>query len=130
VGLAWLETNERLGLAGLQMSASLTIAERAARMRLAFPMSAASIELLAGSIERVTYGEVEPSEDEAARVAQASAVIGVAAARRQPLYRRVLSYLDVRRLVPEPDRARRTTHGAQRTHAPASGSGSGTFAPH
>jgi hypothetical protein len=129
VGLAWVETNERLGLAGLQMSASLTIAERAARMRLAFPMSAASIELLAGSIERVTYGEVEPSEDEAARVAQASAVIGVAAARRQPWYRRVLSYLDVRRLVPEPDRARRTTHGAQRTHAPASGSGSGTFAP-
>jgi transglutaminase-like putative cysteine protease len=126
VGLAWIETNERLALAGLHMPASLTIAERAARMRLAFPATAPSIELLSGSIERVTYGEVEPTKEEAARATAASAEIGAAAARRQPWYRRVLPHLDIRRLVPEPDRARRTTHGAQRTHAPASGSGSGS----
>ena len=129
VGLAWIETNERLALAGLQMPASLTVAERAARMRLAFPTTAPSIELLAGSIERVTYGEVEPSEDEATQAAEASSEIGSAAARRQRWHRRALAHFDIRRLVPEPDRARRTAHGAQRTHAPASGSGPGSLGP-
>jgi hypothetical protein len=124
VSLAWLETNERLAFAGLQMAASLTVAERAARMRLAFPSTAEPIDLLARSIERVTYGEVEPSEDEATRVEVASAEIRAAAVRRVPWRRRVLAYVDIRRLLPEPDRARRTAHGAQRTHVPASGSGS------
>jgi transglutaminase-like putative cysteine protease len=123
VGLAWVETNERLAMAGFRMPASLTIAERATRMRAALPGTAASIDTLAASVERVTYGEVEPSPDEAERVAATSAQIAAAAARRQPWHRRVLAYLDVRRLRREPDRARRTAHGAQRTHAPASGSG-------
>ena len=129
VGLAWQETNERMRIAGLQLSPALTIAERAARMRLALPGVVGAIDVLAGSIERVTYGEVKPSPDEATDVVNASSSIVTAATRRQPWHRRVVAYLDIRRLWPEPDQARRTAHVAQRTHAPASGSRSGSFAP-
>jgi transglutaminase-like putative cysteine protease len=121
VGLAWSETNERVRAAGLQLSPALTIAERAARMRLALPGVVGAIDTLAGSMERVTYGEVVPSPEEAERAVGASATIVSAATQRVPLGRRVLAYLDVRRLVPEPDRARRTAGGAQRSRGRRTG---------
>jgi transglutaminase-like putative cysteine protease len=119
VGLAWHEANERMRATGLHLSPALTIAERAARMRVALPGAVGAIDTLAGSIERVTYGEVVPSPDEVTRAVEASSTIVMGAAQRQPLTRRVRGYLDIRRLWPEPDRARRTAHGAQRTHRPA-----------
>jgi transglutaminase-like putative cysteine protease len=124
VGLAWYETNERMRAAGLVLGPALTIAERAARMRLALPGAEPAIDTLAGSIERVTYGEVVPTPEEAASASEASTTIVSAAAQRQKWTSRVLGYLDVRRLLPAPDQARRMARGAQRTHMPASGSGS------
>jgi transglutaminase-like putative cysteine protease len=113
VGLAWTEANRRVRAAGLQLSPSLTIAERAARMRLALPGVTSAIDTLAGSVERVAYSEVPPTPTEADQADGASHVIGSAAAQQQTLVDRVLSFLDIRRLLPEPDRARRTATSAQ-----------------
>jgi transglutaminase-like putative cysteine protease len=115
VDLAWAETNEQLALAGLVLAPSLTVSERAARMRLAFPAVVPSINVLTTSIERVTYGEVVPTAEEATEVVAASTEIKTVAARGRPWRRRVLAYLDVRRLLPEADQTRRTAHGKQRS---------------
>jgi transglutaminase-like putative cysteine protease len=109
VGVAWHETNERMRAAGLHLAPALTIAERADRMRLALPGTVDAIDTLAGAMERTAYGEVEPSPDEAATAAAASATIVTAAAHRQPWINRLRAYLDIRRLLPE-QQSRRHAH--------------------
>jgi transglutaminase-like putative cysteine protease len=111
VDLAWQEVNEDLTAAGLQLSASLTVAERAGRMRLALPEAAPSVDMLAHALEQVTYAERTPSNEEAAAVTAAASDVSSAAARQQPWWRRPLRWLDARRLLPARDRARRSAHG-------------------
>jgi hypothetical protein len=115
VDLAWQEVNEDVGGAGLQLSASLTVAERAARMRMALPGVAPSVDVLAHALEQVNYAERTPTAQEAGVVTAAAADVSTAAARQQPWWRRVLRYLDARRLFATRDRARRSAHGAERT---------------
>jgi hypothetical protein len=109
VDLAWHETNERMRASGLELGPALTIAERAARMRLALPGTVEAIDVLAGTIERTTYGEDDPSPDEAASAAKASITIVTAAARRQLGGTLLRTHLDIRRLwrPTDPVRTRR-----------------------
>ena len=109
--LAWFEMNESADAAGIHLLPSLTVAERANRLRLALPGVAPDIDLLAASVERATYAEVPPTEDEVADIAAASAAISAAAAQRRTLRNRIGSYLDVRRLLPTRENARRTAGG-------------------
>jgi transglutaminase-like putative cysteine protease len=110
VALGWQDVGEQVTVAGLRLSSSLTVAERAGRMRAALPEVESDIALLARTLEEVTYGERELTPEEVEGVEQAAARATAAAARRQPWYRRVLRYLDIRRLFPTPDRARRSAH--------------------
>jgi transglutaminase-like putative cysteine protease len=115
VDLAWHETNERMRASGLELGPALTIAERAARMRLALPGTVEAIDVLADTIERTTYGEDDPSPDEAASAAEASITIVTAAARRQRWATLLRTHLDIRQLWPEPDRTRPIARLAPRT---------------
>jgi len=98
--LAWVETNEVAEAAGIHLLPSLTVAERAARLRKALPGVAPDIDLLAASVERATYAEVPPTADEIRDIAIASSAIASAAAARRTLWNRIGSYLDVRNLFP------------------------------
>jgi transglutaminase-like putative cysteine protease len=100
VDLAWSETNERMRAAGLELGPALTIAERAERMRLALPGTVAAIDVLADTIERTTYGEDDPSADEAASATRASITIVSAVAGRQRWTTLLRTHLDIRRLGP------------------------------
>jgi hypothetical protein len=114
VGLAWMETNEQVLASGINLAPSLTVAERAARMRLALPDAAGAIDLVARSVERATYAEVSPTTEEADQVTAASATIVTAANQRRSLWSRVTSYLDIRRLFPQQPQTRRTAHSTGR----------------
>jgi transglutaminase-like putative cysteine protease len=107
VGLAWVETNEHALASGIDLAPSLTVAERATRLRLALPGAAGAIDLVARSVEHAAYAEVPPSPDEAARVTAASATIVAAANQRRTRRSRVLGWLDIRRLVPRDSKDRR-----------------------
>jgi transglutaminase-like putative cysteine protease len=115
VDLAWREATERAAESGVNLTDSLTVAERALRMRTALPEVAPKVELVAQWVEQVNYAEITPTPEQADEVARAASTIVTAAARRQRWYARVLRYLDARRLLPQPDHARRTAHGAIRT---------------
>ena len=98
--LAWAETNEHAEAAGIHLLPSLTVAERAVRLRNALPAVAPEVDLLAATVERATYAEVPPSEDEIEDITAASAAIAAAANRRRSLRSRIGSYLDIRNLFP------------------------------
>jgi transglutaminase-like putative cysteine protease len=115
VDLAWWETNESAATSGIVLAPSLTVAERAARLRLALPGVSTAINLVAHSVERATYAEVQPTVEEADEVAAASTEITAAANQRMTWWSRALAYLDVRRLFPRSEQSRRTAHGAART---------------
>jgi len=118
VTLAWVEANESALAAGVKLPPSLTVAERAARMRTAMPDAAGAIEQVARSVERVTYAEVSPTADEVERVGEATATILATANQRRTFWSRLGSWLDIRRLLPQRESARRTAHGAERTPYP------------
>ena len=118
VELAWIETNEQAEAAGIHLMPSLTVAERAARLRLALPGAAGAIDLLASSVERAAYAEVPPTEAEAEEVAGAAAAVVAAARQRRTRWNRISAYLDVRRLLPQRDQARRSAHGVNRSRTP------------
>jgi hypothetical protein len=86
-------------------------------MRLALPEAAPSVDMLADALEQVTYAERMPSAGEANAVTAAAAEVRGAAARQQPWWRRALRHLDIRRLVPTRDRARRSVHHPERSDA-------------
>jgi transglutaminase-like putative cysteine protease len=113
VNLAWAETNEKVQATGLNLSPSLTIAERAARMRTALPDVAGDIDIVATALERTAYSEVPPTPEEADEVQRASHAVAAAAAQRLSLVDRAKGLLDIRRLLPEAGQARRTTSVAQ-----------------
>jgi transglutaminase-like putative cysteine protease len=98
--LAWVETNAHAEAAGIRLLPSLTVAERAGRLRTALPGVASDIDLLAASVERATYAEVPPTPDEIRDIAIASAAIASAAAQRRTLWNRIGAYLDARNLFP------------------------------
>lgn len=115
VNLAWWEANESAASSGIVLAPSLTVAERAARLRLALPSVTPAIDLLAGSVERTTYAEVTPTAEEADEVTEASVSISSAANQRLTWWSRAFAYLDVRRLWPRREQSRRTAHGVERT---------------
>jgi transglutaminase-like putative cysteine protease len=100
VRLAWQEVDEELTTTGLRLDPSLTVAERAVMMRRALPEMAPNIELLARAMEQVAYAETPPSSHQLELVDQGAALITAAAKARRPRWRRILSYLDARRLLP------------------------------
>ncbi|HMG44428.1 MAG TPA: DUF3488 and transglutaminase-like domain-containing protein [Acidimicrobiales bacterium] len=113
--LAWIETGEEAEAAGIHLLPSLTVAERAARLRLALPGAAGAIDVLARAVEQATYAEVPPTEAEAEELAAAAATVATAARARRSLWNRVAAYLDIRRLFPGRDQARRSAHGVTRS---------------
>jgi transglutaminase-like putative cysteine protease len=115
VRLAWQDVTDEIRAAGLRLSDALTVAERAARMRAAMPEVATDIDLLARVMEQATYAERPPSPEDVAMVASAAGRVTAAVARRQPWWRRIGRYLDVRRLLPRRETARRSAHGAARS---------------
>jgi hypothetical protein len=98
--LAWVETNENAEAAGIHLLPSLTVAERALRLRATLPSVAPDIDMLASSVERATYAEVPPTEDEIRDIHAASASIAAAAAQRRTRWNRIGAYLDARNLFP------------------------------
>ncbi|MGH9212684.1 MAG: transglutaminase TgpA family protein [Acidimicrobiales bacterium] len=115
VDLAWLEATEEAAESGVRLSVAQTVAERAQRIRAAMPEHGAEIDLVAQWVEQVNYAEVAPTPEQASEAARAASVIVAAAAKRQVWHRRVLRYLDVRRLFPQPQHARRSAQSAVRT---------------
>ena len=101
VRLGWQEVDEELTSAGLRLDPSLTVAERAVVMRRALPDMAPNIELLARAMEQVAYAETPPSEHHVEMVEQAATLVTAAAKMQRPRWRRALSYLDARRLLPK-----------------------------
>jgi hypothetical protein len=109
--LAWYEVNEDAYAAGIRLLPSLTVAERAARLKTALPDVAPEVDALAASVERATYAEVPPSGQEAERAVTAAAAISTAATARRTLWNRLGARLDIRNLTPDPTAARRSAHG-------------------
>lgn len=114
VELAWWEANESAAASGIVLAPSLTVAERATRLRMALPGVSRAIDQVAHSVERATYAEVMPTPEEADEATAASATITAAANQRLTWWTRLLTYLDVRGLFPQ-GQARRSAHGAERT---------------
>lgn len=115
VDLAWREATDEAAESGVTLALSLTVAERAIRMRSALPDMAQEIDLVARWVEQVNYAEVSPTPEQADDAAQAAAAVVTAAARRQPWHLRTLRYFDARRLLPQPEHARRSAHTTVRT---------------
>jgi transglutaminase-like putative cysteine protease len=115
VDLAWREANEEAAESGIKLNDSLTVAERALRMRAALPDLAPQIDLVARWVEQVHYAEASPTSEDATLAAQAAAEVVAAANRRQVWYVRLLRYFDIRRLMPRPDHARRSAQSVVRT---------------
>jgi hypothetical protein len=115
VELAWREATEAAVEAGIPLGSSLTVAESARRLRTEFTEQAGEIDLVASWVEQVNYAEVAPTDDQARSVAQAGHAIAAAAGRTRSRYARLLRHLDARRLLPQPQHARRMAHGAVRT---------------
>ena len=109
VRLAWREANRRAGDAGIELPASLTIAEAADRLAAALPRAAAAVHGAARTMEKVAYAELAPSDDEVTEAHQAWAVVNAEVNSREPRWRRVLRYFDVRRLLPRERRQRLVT---------------------
>jgi transglutaminase-like putative cysteine protease len=115
VRLAWREIGEEAIQTGLRLPASLTVAERSSRMRAALPDAAAEVEVVARSVEQVNYAGSRPSARQADEAIRAATAVRTAAARRLSWYSRLLRHIDARRLLPQPERSRRSAHGAVRT---------------
>ncbi|HEX6568284.1 MAG TPA: DUF3488 and transglutaminase-like domain-containing protein [Acidimicrobiales bacterium] len=99
VSLWWRTTTEAAERAGVELPPSLTIREKADRLATALPRSGAAIQGLARSMETIAYAESAPPADEVVGMEHAWAETVTQVKRRQPWTRRVLSYLDARRLV-------------------------------
>ncbi|MGH9113140.1 MAG: DUF4129 domain-containing protein, partial [Acidimicrobiales bacterium] len=106
---AWRESKRRAADAGIELPASLTIAEAADRLALALPRSAAAIHDAAHTMEKVAYAEVAPSSDEVVAANHAWAAVNAEINGREPLWRRILRYVDVRQLLPREHRQRLVT---------------------
>jgi transglutaminase-like putative cysteine protease len=98
VRFGWRETAERAAESGIPLPASLTVAETAQRLATELPDLAPSIHAVARTMEKIAYAELPPSEDEVAQAQQMWREVVAELNRRQPWWRRVLSYLDVRQL--------------------------------
>jgi transglutaminase-like putative cysteine protease len=115
VDLAWREATEGVAEAGVSLPPSLTVSEQARRMQVALPDQAAHIDLVARWVEQINYAEVAPSTEEADEAARAAGGVVAAAAGQLPVSTRVLRYVDARRLLPQPEHARRSAQSVVRT---------------
>lgn len=115
---AWDEATEHAASIGIALPPSLTMAERANRIRTALPEAASAVDHLARFSEQALYGPSAPLPAEAARLRTAADALGAEVARRRPWYRRALGYLDARRLLPQRRVTRHIAHGAERSLRP------------
>jgi transglutaminase-like putative cysteine protease len=109
VRLAWREANRRAADAGIELPASLTIAEAADRLAAALPRSGAAVHGAARTMEKVAYAELAPSDDEVTEAHHAWAVVNAEVTCREPRWHRILRYFDVRQLLPRERRQRLVT---------------------
>jgi len=110
VELGWRTATDGAVDAGVPLPAWMTVAEKADRIAAALPGAAPEVGALALHLERLAYAEVEPGDDEARRAERDGARIAAEARRLQPWPRRVLRYLDVRRLAGPRREQRIVTH--------------------
>lgn len=117
VRLAWEETLEQAALLGVTMAPSLTVNERAERLRLAVPDAAPALAQMAQALERSLYAETTPSPQEAGLARLAANAVRNQVTKQRQWYLRALSYLDARRLLPKSKtvRVRRSAHSSQRS---------------
>jgi transglutaminase-like putative cysteine protease len=115
---AWDEATEHAAAMRIELPPSMTMTERANRIRTALPEAASAIDDLARFSEQALYAPTPPLPAEAARLRTAADVLGAEVARHQPWYRRVLGYLDARRLLPRRRVTRHIAHGAARSLQP------------
>jgi transglutaminase-like putative cysteine protease len=97
--LWWERLNESAAASGVALADHLTIAEKADLMARAQPGSATDIQALARTMEEITYAASPPDVDLVAAGVPAWAAAVTAATRRLPWQRRLLRWLDARRLV-------------------------------
>ncbi len=109
VRLAWREANRRAADAGIELPASLTIAEAADRLAVALPGAAPAIHGAARTMEKVAYAEMAPSADEVTEARDAWAAVNAEVNGREPFWRRIARYFDVRQLLPRERRQRLIT---------------------
>ena len=75
----------------------------------AIASAAAAVHGAARTMEKVAYAELAPSDGEVTEAYQAWAVVSAEVNSREPRWRRVLRYFDVRRLLPRERRQRLVT---------------------
>jgi transglutaminase-like putative cysteine protease len=109
VRLAWREANRRAADAGIELPPSLTVAEAANRLAVALPGSAPAIHGAARTMEKVAYAEMAPSAGEVTEARDAWAAVNAEVNGREPFWRRIARYFDVRRLLPRERRQRLIT---------------------
>ncbi|MFP3900085.1 MAG: DUF3488 and DUF4129 domain-containing transglutaminase family protein [Acidimicrobiia bacterium] len=102
VRLLWSTTVDRAIAAGLPLSPSLTVRETAHRIAAARPGAAAAADRLAETVERLTYAERLPSEEELAAAQRAADDVIAEIRRHQPWAERLRWSLDVRLLWQRP----------------------------
>lgn len=109
VRAAWRDALDRAATAGVALPPSLTVNETAERLAAALPGAAASVHQLATTVEHVTYAEVPPSAEMAARALEARDAIVGEVRHREPAGSRLARYLDARELWRRlPHRVRRS----------------------
>jgi transglutaminase-like putative cysteine protease len=109
VRLSWREATERAEIAGIGLPASLTIAETADRLAAAVPDSAAAIQHMARTLERIAYAEQAPTPEEVSEARRAWHSVGTEVKGWEPWVQRVLRYFDIRQLRRRDRRSRLIT---------------------
>jgi transglutaminase-like putative cysteine protease len=112
VRLSWREATERAEVDGIQLPASLTIAETANRLAAALPGSAAPIQGVARTMERVAYADATPTPEEVVEARRVGASVNTELRGQEPRWQRLLRYFDIRQLRRQDRRARLVTQHA------------------
>ena len=110
VELGWRTATDSALAAGVALPPWMTVAEKAERVADAFPGAAPEVGSLALHLEKLAYAEVDPTDDEARSAERDSSAVAAEARRTLPWWRRVLRYLDARRLLSTRQRARIVTN--------------------